>query len=221
MKPKVLAFDLNQTLTNFEPLRPVFGRLFGDATALDQWFSLLLHYAMVVTLTESYDDFRALGQATLKMLAVERRVELREPDKAAVFQAMTTLPAHSDAPEALDHLRRAGFRTIVLTNSPASSATTQVKNAGLDKYFDELISVDSVRKFKPAPEVYRFAAGHMGVERDEMMLIAAHAWDVYGALRAGCRAAYIKRGGKPPFSLGPQPEISAPNLKAFAHAVLK
>ena len=221
MRPRILAFDLNQTLTNFEPLQPAFRRVFGGRATADDWFALLLHYSTVVTLTDSYADFRTLGQATLKMLAAERGAEMIDEDVATIFSAMIALPAHKDVPEGLAQLREAGFRMIVLTNSPAASAAQQVENAGLSRYFDEIISVDSVRRFKPAPEVYRFAAAKMGVEPREMMLIAAHAWDVYGALRAGCRAAYVSRGAKPLFPLDPQPEIAKPDLKAVASALLR
>jgi 2-haloacid dehalogenase len=220
-RPTVLAFDFNQTLIDFDALRPIFAQLFHDAAALDEWFSLLLHYSTVVTLTDSYSDFGRLGKAVFSMLAEGKGLGVSEEDRSRVFRAMLLLPAHPDVPESLGRLRAAGFRMVVLTNSPHASVDVQIRNAGIAQYFDEVISVDSVRRFKPDLEVYRYAARHLGVATNELMLIAAHAWDVHGAMRAGCRAAFVARQGRPLFPLGPKPEISAPDLKTVADAILQ
>jgi 2-haloacid dehalogenase len=83
-----------------------------------------------------------------------------------------------------------------LTNSPLQVVEAQLKNAGLAHYFEKNLSVDSVRMFKPAAEVYRMAAGELGVSPEHIRLVAAHDWDVVGALNAGCAAAFIARPGK-------------------------
>ncbi len=219
-KPAVLAFDFNQTLIDFDALRPAFAEFFHDAAALDEWFSLLLHYSTVVTLTDSYSDFSALGRAVFSMLAEGKGLRVSEEERSRVFQAMLSLPAHPEVPEALARLRAAGFRMVVLTNSPHASVDVQIRKAGIAQYFDEVISVDSVHRFKPDLEVYRYAARHLGVATGELMLIAAHAWDVYGAIQAGCRGAFVARQRRPLFPLGPKPEISAPDLQAVADAIL-
>jgi 2-haloacid dehalogenase len=220
-KPDVLAFDFNETLIDFGALRPVFTELFQDASALSEWFSLLIHYSMVVTLTDSYVDFSHLGRAVFSMLAESKRLRISDEDRARVFQAILSLPAHPEVPAALARLREAGFRMVVLTNSPHSSVDVQIRHAAIDRYFDEVISVDTLRRFKPDLEVYRYAARHLAVDPSRVMLVAAHAWDVYGAMRAGCRAAFVARNGKPLFPLGIQPEISVPDLAGVADAILR
>ena len=57
-KPKVLVFDVNQTMLDLNALRPQFARVFGDGKALDEWFSLLLHYSLVVTVTDAFSCLR-------------------------------------------------------------------------------------------------------------------------------------------------------------------
>ena len=140
-KPAVLAFDFNQTLIDFDALRPAFAEFFHDAAALDEWFSLLLHYSTVVTLTDSYSDFSALGRAVFSMLAEGKGLRVSEEERSRVFQAMLSLPAHPEVPEALARLRAAGFRMVVLTNSPHASVDVQIGKAGIAQYFDEVISV--------------------------------------------------------------------------------
>ena len=220
-KPKVLVFDVNQTMLDLNALRPQFARVFGDGKALDEWFSLLLHYSLVVTVADAYADFATVGRAVLEMLASTKGVKLSSEDATRILQGVLTMPAYPDVPDGLKRLRAAGFRMVTLTNSSPAAVKAQLQNAGLTQYFDESISVDSVRRFKPDLEVYRSAAAHLGAQPAELLLIAAHPWDVFGALKAGWQAAFIARNGITPLPLGPKPTINCGDMKAFADIILK
>jgi 2-haloacid dehalogenase len=63
-------------------------------------------------------------------------------------------------------------------------------------------------------------AQQLGVATGDLRMVAAHAWDVLGALQAGCAAAFIARPGKVLYPLGPQPDIEAPDLQAAAEQIL-
>ena len=54
----------------------------------------------------------------------------------------------------------------------------------------------------------------------DLRMVAAHAWDILGALQAGCRGAFIARPGKVLYPLGPKPDIVTPDFLAFADAML-
>jgi 2-haloacid dehalogenase len=77
-----------------------------------------------------------------------------------------------------------------------------------------------VRRLKPAPEPYRMAAERTGVAIGEVRLIAAHAWDIAGALRAGCAAAFIARPGMVLDPLVDQPDIVGADLREVADQIL-
>src|SRR6202521_5637018 len=201
-KPKILVFDVNQTMLDLNALRPHFVRAFGDGKALDEWFSLLLHYSLVVTVADAYADFATVGRAVLEMLANTKGVKLSSEDATRILQGVLTMPAYPDVPDSLKRLRAAGFRMVTLTNSSPSAVKEQLQNAGLTQYFDESISVESVRRFKPDLEVYRSAAAHLGAQPAELLLIAAHPWDVFGAMKAGWQGAFVARNGITPFPLG-------------------
>jgi 2-haloacid dehalogenase len=174
-KPKVLVFDVNQTLLDLNALRLHFARVFGDGAVLDEWFSLLLQYSLVVTVANAYADFGTVGRAVLEMLAGNKKIQVSTEDQTRILQGLVTLPPHPDVPNSLKRLRSAGFRMVTLTNSSPPAVESQLQSAGLTEYFEESISVDSVRRFKPDTEVYRTAAAHLGVKPGELLLIAAHA----------------------------------------------
>ena len=81
-------------------------------------------------------------------------------------------------------------------------------------------SVDAVRRFKPAPKAYPSVAEALRVPVDRLRLVAAHAWDITGALRAGYAAAFVARPGKVLYALGPQPDIVGPDFRTVAQAIV-
>jgi 2-haloacid dehalogenase len=101
---------------------------------------------------------------------------------------------------------------VALTNSVQTVAEAQLTNAGLRDVFDAVISADSVRKLKPAPEPYLAVAQRFDLAISDVRLVAAHAWDISGALAAGCRAALIRRPGVVASPLGAQPDMVGPSL---------
>ena len=214
-------FDVNQTMLNLDAIRPQFARVFGDAKAFDEWFALLLQYSLVVTVTDAYSDFGTVGGAVLEMLASTKKIPLSPDDKTRILQTVLTLPPHPDMAENLKRLRAGGYRMATLTNSSPTAVKAQLQNSGLAQYFDDSISVDSIIGFKPDLEVYRSAAAHLGAMPTDLMLIAAHAWDVFGGKKAGWQAAFVARNGIPLFPLGPMPEIVGPDMKAVADALLR
>jgi len=219
-KPKVLVFDVNQTMLDLNALRPHFVRVFGDGKALDEWFTLLLHYSLVVTVADAYADFGTVARAVLQMLAGNRGTKVSPEDATRILQGLLTLPPHPEVLESLKLLKAVGFRLVTLTNSSPSAVKAQLQNAGLTAYFEESVSVEIVHRFKPDLQVYQSTASHLGVKADELVLIAAHAWDVFGAMKAGWRAAFVARNGITLFPLGPQPDFIGPDIRAIATALL-
>jgi 2-haloacid dehalogenase len=136
------------------------------------------------------------------------------------IETMLELPAHPEGPDALSRLRSAGFPLATLTNSSPEMARAQLQHAGILEIFDRVLSVEEVRRYKPAPEPYHMAAERLGVAPSEMRMVAAHDWDVWGATRAGCAAAYVARTDVP-FVLGSPPALVGPDLSAVADAILE
>jgi 2-haloacid dehalogenase len=95
--------------------------------------------------------------------------------------------------EGVSRLRQTGFRMAALTNSTAKVAAAQLQHAGLRDFFEQALSADMAKRLKPAGEAYHMAAQRLGVQPAEIRMIAAHAWDVTGAMRAGCAAAFVAR----------------------------
>ena len=109
---------------------------------------------------------------------------------------------------------------VALVNSLEVVGEAQLANAGVRDLFDAVISADSVRRLKPAPEPYHFVAKTLRVDVSEVRLVAAHSWDVSGALAAGCRAAFIARPGMVLSPIGAQPDIVEADIAAAVDRIV-
>jgi 2-haloacid dehalogenase len=218
--PRVCVFDVNETLLDLRALDPAFVQVFGDAAARREWFTQMIQSALVATVTGAYAPFGQIGDAALTMVAARRGVALGDDARRQLLGGMRSLPPHPEVRPALERLRAAGLRLAALTNSTAEVAEAQLTHAGLAELFELRLSVDAVRRLKPAPEAYQLAAERLGVPLGEIRLVAAHAWDIAGALRAGCAGAFVARPGMVLDPLVPAPDIVGADMTAVAEQIL-
>jgi 2-haloacid dehalogenase len=215
---RVCVFDVNETLLDLAALDPLFERVFGDASVRRLWFNQMLQSAFVGTMTDAYATFGEAAGAALEMTEERLGVEVSEDDRQEILGGLRNLPPHPEVPDSLDRLRNAGFRLATLTNSTQEVAEAQIENAGLADRFEQILSADTAKRLKPAPAPYRMAALALEIPERGMRLVAAHAWDVAGALRAGCAAAFVAR--QPFDPLVERPDVVGADLAEVADGII-
>ena len=216
----VIAFDVNETLLDLRALDEPFQALLGSAALRPQWFALMLQLAFVGGLTGRYTDFTTAQRAALAMIAEREDRSLSATEIDGLVGRMSSLPPHPEVPDALARLSGTGLQMVALTNSVQAVADAQLASAGLAGYFHAVISADTVRHLKPAPQPYQAVARASGVDIGQVRLVAAHAWDVAGALSAGCQAAFVARPGMVLSPLGDQPDIIGPDVAAVVERII-
>lgn len=220
-RPKLLIFDVNETLLDLSKLQTAIDEEFSIKGAFKQWFSILLHYSLVDTITGNYHSFGQIGEAALDMLAQATGQPARPVSrKAEIIGLITELPPHPDIIPGLTALQEAGFRMVTLTNSPESTLQKQMAYAGLNRFFEQLLSIDSLKRYKPHPETYLLTCEQLQVAPAQAMLIAAHGWDTAGAQRAGLQAAFLARPGQQTYPLAPTPTLTGSTLAIIARQLI-
>ncbi|MDH5976537.1 haloacid dehalogenase type II [Vibrio splendidus] len=221
MKKEVILFDINETVLNLGSLQPKFKAVFGSEDALSLWFSKLLHSSTVCIATNIKSTFSELANATLDAIAQRYKCDLTVESKDALLTSFANLPAHTDIKDSLLKLRNNGFKTVAFSNSSLDLIASQIKNSGLEDYFDTVISVEETGSFKPNSDVYKFAAETLQEPVENLRLVATHDWDTHGALSAGLQAAYIDRTGVEYHSLYLKPEISSRTMDGVVEQIIK
>jgi len=216
---QAVVFDVNETMLDLGALDPLFVEWFGDSGASRGWFAQTLHLAITLAAIRTFRNFGEIGVAALAMEAQRRDVALPDDFPARLREAVLRLPAYRDVASALSLLRDAGLTTAALTNNPLPVVQEQLTYAGIAGLFDEIMSVDEAGVLKPAPEVYAFATERLDLPPYSVWMVAAHGWDIAGAMRSGLRGAFVARPGQLADPFAP-PEIVGGNLIEVARAIV-
>ncbi len=220
-RPEVIVLDVNETLTDQSALAARFQEVGAPAHLVPTWFAGTLRDGMAMTVAGGYAGFAEVAGAVLASLlgGLDGLQSDVEQAVSHVLHAITELPLHDDVGPGVRQLRQAGFRVIALTNGAAQSARTVLERGGVADELEHILSIDAVRRWKPAPETYRYAADTCGVAPGAMVLAAVHPWDIDGARRAGLAGAWIDRhGARYPPAMYP-PSVTVANLISLADAL--
>ena len=194
---RVLIFDVNETLLDLSALDEFFVRHLGDSRARIEWFRKVLECAFVGEVLGEGAPFASIGAAALDAIAVSRGIDLHDGAAAAELgRTMRALPAHLEVPDSLAALHSAGHQLVALTNNATETVEEQFANAGIRGFFERVLSADASGHLKPHRAVYASAIKTLGVEPHELRMVAAHDWDVRGAMSAGMLGAYVARPGQ-------------------------
>ena len=218
--PNVIVFDVNETMLDLQALDPHFARVFGDANVRRQWFQQFVQNFLITIVLGRYVEFGTVGRGALDMVAERLGKKLTDDDRKRILGTIRELPPYPEVRESLERLKAAGLRLGTLTNSTRQVAEVQMQNAGLIDLFEHVLSADEVKRLKPAAEPYRMAAERFGVPISEVRLVAAHAWDVAGAISVGCKAAFVARPGMVLDPLHAQPDIVGRDLREVATKII-
>jgi len=217
--PRLIAFDVNETLLSLDPIRANLEAMFGADPPMGEWFARLLHGSLIANTLDVFRPFGDIAAESLINLAARRGLLLRAEDAVEALAPMSELPPHPDVAEGIGRLAAAGFKMVALTNGSTKVANSQIENAGLDTILQGVISVDEVGRFKPDPAPYRHAANVMGADIADMMLVAAHDWDCAGAMAVGAQAVFVKRPGAIWGLPTPPPDKQVPDITTLATAL--
>jgi 2-haloacid dehalogenase len=193
--PRILIFDVNETLLDLARLRSVFADALGGGERLAEWFFRLLHGSLVANATDSFRSFETIGVEALRAVALTQGQELSDGGARDLVAGFRSLPPHPDVPGGLSRLAGAGFRLVALSNGSPSGIRSQLTHAGIVDRFERIISVEEAGRFKPDPAPYRLTLAHLGAEPAEALMVAAHDWDIIGARAVGIPGAFVTRPG--------------------------
>lgn len=213
MSPQALVFDAYGTLYDVHSvIRRCDDFWPGKGVPLSQlWRAKQLEYTWQRSLMRRYVPFSQVTDDALQYACASLGLALDRSKADALMQEYLRLAAYPDVPAAL-----AGFQAkkAILSNGSPDMLGPLVQQSGLQ--FDAVLSVHSVKLFKPAPEVYQLAVDRLGMAKQAISFVSSNCWDALGAKSFGFRVFWINRAGAPVDRLGFQPD----RIVAGLHEVL-
>ncbi|MDZ7910693.1 MAG: haloacid dehalogenase type II [Rhodococcus sp. (in: high G+C Gram-positive bacteria)] len=209
-RPRVIVFDVNETLSDMSPLSERFTDVGAPAELASLWFACVLRDGFALTAAGAARPFAHVASGLLAvMLPTETLNRAIDDAVEHIMGGFMGLSVHPDVADGIRALAALDIRLITLSNGAVGVAHTLLEGAGVLEHVEILLSVEDAGAWKPAAQSYRYALDRCGVEPHEAMLVAVHPWDVDGAHRAGLSTTWINRTG----TIYPQ-HFTAPDLEA-------
>ena len=205
------VFDAYGTLFDVHSVVEVGREVTADPLALSTlWRQKQLEYTWLRALMGRYEDFWAVTEAALRYAIRRLALSASEADIRRLMDAYLSLACFPDVPAALAGL--APRPRAILSNGSPRMLQAAVTSSGLAAHLDHVLSVDSVRTYKPSAAVYALGPRALGLPARDLLFVSSNAWDVAGAKAFGYRVAWCNRGLAPDEELGLRADVTIGRL---------
>ena len=190
-----LAFDVYGTLINTNGISGLVKTLVGDKAIsfMDSWRAKQLEYTFRRGLMKNYVDFSECTRNALDFTCEVLKCHLQPEERNRLMREYKVLPAFTDVRESLEKLKSANVRLFAFSNGSAPDVTGLLENAGIFHFFEDVVSVDDVKSFKPNPEVYAYFLQKSNSSKTNAWLISSNSFDVVGAISYGMNSVWVQR----------------------------
>ena len=214
----IVVFDIIGTCFSLNKLQQQLTELGAPASTTKLWFAQSLRDAFALSHAGKYQPLKDILQAELPRTLKLLEVELNSSERSQVIEKLSQLELNQSAEAAFELLTKAGYQIVALTNGSKSATDKLLESAGVQKYFSEVYSCDAIALTKPHQDVYKMVKTD---NLEQTWLVAAHAWDIMGAIQVGMKTAFVTQLEKDYLDVYPQPQIMAENLLKAARKIVE
>ena len=210
-----LAFDVYGTLINTHGVLTALEELVGEKAKAfsNTWRDKQLEYSFRKGLMQNYETFAVCTRQALDYSCAYYGSDLSDEQKNELMGIYRVLPAFDDVKEGLTRLKAAGFLLYAFSNGAEDALEILLSNARIRELFLDVVSVDDIKTFKPAPAVYSHFLRQSKSTGSSAWLISSNPFDVIGAISAGMKSAWVRRSPEAVFDpWGIEPTITVRHL---------
>jgi 2-haloacid dehalogenase len=202
-----VIFNANSVIPAVERAFPGKGAEFTKA-----WRAKQFEYGFLRSITDRHDDFFKVTEDALVYTAAAMKLELTPETRKTLLNAYLTLEPWPDVVDALRKLKASGVRIITIANFSPRMLKANAEHAGITHLFDELLSTETNRTFKPDPRAYALGMERLKLKKEEILFAAFGGWDAYGAKSFGYTTYWVNRFNLPMEELGIKPDATSANM---------
>ncbi|KAL4807887.1 HAD-like domain-containing protein [Aspergillus unguis] len=217
---KIIAFDLYGTLLSTESIAKKLASHFPDKaeSIATLWRRYQLEYTWRLNSMGSYEPFSDITRNSLRHALADHDESLPDNAIAELMKAYDNLSIFSDVEPTLTKLAQSpDITAVVFSNGTQSMVSNSVHHSpDLSPHaalFRDIVSVENVKEFKPAPGAYHHLVARTGkssAQMSDIYLVSGNPFDIVGARAVGLNAIWVDRGGKG------WTDQAVPNLKPTA-----
>jgi 2-haloacid dehalogenase len=214
MSLQAIIFDAYGTLFDVYSIGALAERLFPGkgAAVAELWRDKQIEYTRLRTLSNTYKPFWEVTQDALVFTCRKFGLDLTLDAQTQLMGQYAKLQAFPENLGVLQALKARGLKLAILSNGNPDMLNAAVQAAGMQDLFTQVLSVDSVQKFKTAPEAYQLGPDVLGVAARDSLFVSSNCWDVCGAAWFGYRTFWVNRANAPVEELGVTPNAQGRSL---------
>jgi 2-haloacid dehalogenase len=202
-------FDVNSVSVKAESEFNGYGK-----TISERWRKKQVEYFMLHQLTGNYKPFSEVTRNALLYTLKNLSLQNNEDALNSLMQSYLELEVYEEVHATLEKLQNQNKKQIIFSNGTYEMLNPLIEKRELNHLLN-VLSVDDVKQYKPAPAAYKYALEMLGVDRDEVLFMSSNFWDITGASSFGFKTAWINRAGLEIDELGIKPDYIYKDLKGL------
>jgi len=221
MSIQAIAFDAYGTLFDVYSIGELAEKLFpGQGAVLAAlWRDKQIEYSRLRTMCATYKPFWEVTQDALVFSCKKLDLDLTLDAQNSLMGQYAKLKAFPENLGILQKLQEMGLKLAILSNGNPQMLDSAAEAAGMRGVFHHILSVDTVKKFKPAPEAYQLGPDVFGLSPKHILFVSSNGWDVCGAAWFGYTTFWVNRADAPMEELGVTPDASGADMHALLQFV--
>ena len=216
---KAIIFDAYGTLFDVNSAAEKCKDKIGDKweNFANYWRTTQLEYTWLRSLMKRHKDFWQVTEDSL-----DKSMKIFKIDSSMrneLLNLYKILSPFSEVPEVLKNLKKKNYKLAILSNGTPSLLNELVKSNNLENIFDDILSIEEVKIYKPDSKVYDIPVKKYKIEKNEFAYLSANTWDVSGAGNYGFNPVWVNRNNSIFDNLDYVPKYQIENLSKLIDIV--
>ena len=190
---KAIIFDAYGTLFDVNSAAEKCRDKIGDKWErfANFWRTTQLEYTWLRSLMNRHKDFWQITEDSLdKSMKIFKINTSMKNELLDLYRVLSTFPEVS---KTLKILKEKKYKLAILSNGTPSLLKELVSSNNLENIFDDVLSVEEVKTYKPHPNVYSIPIKKYQIEKNQFAYLSANTWDVSAAGNFGFNAVWVNR----------------------------
>ena len=190
---KAIIFDAYGTLFDVNSAAEKCKNKIGDKWELfaNYWRTTQLEYTWLRSLMDRYQDFWKITEESLDKSMKVFNIDASMKDELLdLYKVLSTFP---EVKETLKKLKEKKYKLAILSNGTQSLLDELVNSNDLESIFDDVLSIEEVKIYKPHPNVYNIPIKKYQIKKNQFAYLSSNTWDVSAAGNFGFNAVWVNR----------------------------
>lgn len=210
---ETITFDSFSTLVDVDSTATAIeGYVDDPVTFARAWHTRAVTYATVSNYLDIYKTYYDLHRDALEYLLAEEGTVVSDSELDEMVAIYHEMEPFDDVREGMERLADAGYTLGIISNGDPSMLTSLVDVADIDNLLAATVSADEITRYKPAAELYEYAADRLNTASVAVAHVSNGQFDVQGAMHAGMHGVWLNRQDAPPDPFGPEPDLTITSL---------